>query len=148
MSCMQVSIRAALKLSCTIVLLLGGVAIYAAPARAAASGKYGGSARFTCIPTTVIECVGEGECRPGTAESENLPDFFKVNLQDHTIGTDDKQRLSQIKRIDRTTNDISLYGTEAGRAWVLMIQENTGRMSASVIGNGESFMVFGVCPPP
>jgi hypothetical protein len=34
------------------------------------------SAAFICIPTAVAECVSEEECRPGTAESENLPDFF------------------------------------------------------------------------
>ena len=35
-----------------------------------------------------------------------------------------------------------------GSSWVLMIREKTGRMSASVTGDGESFVIFGVCPLP
>jgi hypothetical protein len=56
--------------------------------------------------------------------------------------------LSLIKRIDRGDGEIILYGSEAERSWVLMIQEKTGKMSAAVTGNGESFVIFGICPPP
>jgi hypothetical protein len=100
-----------------------------------------------CVPTAVAECVAEGECRPSTAESENLPDFFKVDLKARTIRAEDKGRLSPIKRIDRDADQITLYGSEAKRSWVLMIREKTGRMSGSVTGDGESFVIFGVCPP-
>jgi hypothetical protein len=29
-----------------------------------------------------------------------------------------------------------------------MIQEKTGKMSAAITGDGESFVIFGVCPVP
>ena len=38
-------------------------------------------------------------------------------------------------------------GSEAERSWVLMIEEKTGKMSAAVTGDGESFAIFGICPP-
>jgi hypothetical protein len=101
--------------------------------------------RLCGVPTAVAECVAEGECRPGTAQSENLPDFFKVDLKAKTIRAEDKGRLSPIKRIDRDADQITLYGSEAERSWILMIREKTGRMSASVRGDGESFVIFGVC---
>jgi hypothetical protein len=94
------------------------------------------------------ECVAEGECRPGTAESENLPDFFKIDLKAKTVRAENKGRLSLIKRIDRGDGEIILYGSEAERSWVLMIQEKTGKMSAAVTGDGESFAIFGICPTP
>jgi hypothetical protein len=136
-----------MKLRRTLAILLAAAVLCLSPHTANTAGKYG-SVPFFCVPTAVTECVSEGECRPGTAESENLPDFFKIDLSGKTIAAKDKGRLSPIERIDRSANEITLYGTESGRAWVLMIQEKTGRMSASVTGDGESFVIFGVCPPP
>jgi hypothetical protein len=69
--------------------------------------------------------VSSGECRPGTAESENLPDFFRIDLKAKAVSKD-KGRLSAIKRIDRGDGEIILYGSEAQRFWVLMIREKTG----------------------
>jgi hypothetical protein len=145
---LHASTKALRKLRSGTSLLLGAAGLCLAPYAAKAAGKYDGSAPFVCVPTAITECVSEGECRPGTAESENLPDFFKVDLREKTIGSKDKARLSPIKRIDRSANQITLYGTEADRSWVLMIWEKTGRMSGSVTGEGESFLIFGVCPLP
>jgi hypothetical protein len=33
-------------------------------------------------------------------------------------------------------------------AWVMMIQETTGKMSATITGDGESFVIFGICTIP
>jgi hypothetical protein len=136
-----------MKLLTAVALFIAvGVCLEAHPVDAA--GKYDGSVPFLCVPTAVAECVAEGECRPGTAESENLPDFFKVDLKEKSIRAEDKGRLSPIKRIDRNADQITLYGSEADRSWTLMIREKTGRMSRSVTGDGESFVIFGVCPLP
>jgi hypothetical protein len=97
-------------------------------------------------PNIVIECASTGECRPGTPQSNNLPDFFKVNLKEKTIGSEEKKRVSPIKEMDRSNNELTLYGSESGHSGILMIRENTGRMSASITGDGESFVIFGICP--
>jgi len=144
----RTSIPVAMKLPGAIAIVLGMIGLCMMPYTADAAGKYDGSTPFLCVPTAVSECVADGECRPGTAESENLPDFFKVDLKAKTIRAEDKGRLSAIKRIDRSDGEITLYGSEAARFWILMIREKTGRMSASVNGDGESFVIFGVCPLP
>jgi hypothetical protein len=41
---------------------------------------------------------------------------------------------------------VTAKGSEAERSWVLMIEEKTGKMSAVVTGDGESFAIFGICP--
>jgi hypothetical protein len=137
-----------MKLLSAIAVLFIAVGVCLEPSPADAAGKYDGSVPFLCVPTAVAECVADGECRPGTAESENLPEFFKVDLKAKTIRAEDKGRLSPIKRIDRGDGEIILYGSEAERAWVLTIREKTGKMSASVTGDGENFVIFGVCPVP
>lgn len=137
-----------MKLLSAIAVLFITVGVCLEPYSADAAGKYDGSVPFLCVPTAVAECVAEGECRPGTAESENLPDFFKIDLKAKTVRAEDKGRLSLIKRIDRGDGEIILYGSEAERSWVLMIQEKTGKMSAAVTRDGESFAIFGICPAP
>jgi hypothetical protein len=72
--------------------------------------------------------------------------FFQGRSKSQTIRAEDKGRLSPIKQIDRDADQITLYGSEAQRSWILMIREKTGRMSASVTGDGETFVIFGVCP--
>jgi len=67
-----------MKLLSAIAVLFITVGVCLEPYPADAAGKYDGSVPFLCVPTAVAECVAEGECRPGTAESENLPDFFKI----------------------------------------------------------------------
>ena len=104
-------------MSGTTVTLIGLIGLCLTPCAGQAASKYDGSTPFVCVPTAVAECVSEGECRPGTAESENLPDFFKVDLKAKTIRAEDKGRLSPIKRIDRAADQITLYGSEAKRSW-------------------------------
>jgi len=137
-----------MKLLSAIAVLFITIGVCLKPHPADAAGKYDGSVPFLCVPTAVAECVADGECRPGTAESENLPDFFKIDLKAKTVRAEDKGRLSPIKRIDRGDGEIILYGSEAGRSWVLMIHEKTGKMSAAVTGDRESFAIFGICPAP
>ena len=140
--------RVGLSLKGVAAMLLALTGLSLLPNSAGATSKYDASKPFLCVPTAVAECIADGDCRPSTAQSENLPDFFKVDLKDKSVGAQEKGRQSVIERIDRKDNEITLYGTEAGRSWVLMISERTGRMSASVIGDGQSYVVFGVCPSP
>src|SRR5277367_5469881 len=134
-----------MKLFKTVAILLGTVVLCLASYTAEAADKYDGSVPFVCVPTAVAACVADGRCRTGTAETENLPDFFVIDLKAKTVRAEDKGRQSPITQIDRAKDEIILYGKEADRGWVLMIQEKTGKMSASVTGNGESFVFFGVC---
>jgi hypothetical protein len=90
-----------MKLLSALAVLFITVGVCLNPYPADAAGKYDGSVPFLCVPTAVAECVAEGECRPGTAESENLPDFFKIDLKAKTVRAEEKGRLSLIKRIDR-----------------------------------------------
>ena len=136
------------KLRDVTALLLGTIGLCLTPYAVDAAGKYDGSVPFLCVPTAVAECVADGDCRPGTAQSENLPDFFRIDLKAKTVRAEDKGRVSPIGRIERAAGEIILHGSEARRSWVLMIQEKTGRMSASVTSDGASYAIFGVCPQP
>jgi hypothetical protein len=79
-----------MKLPGAIIMLIGLIGLCLTPCAGEAASKYGESRPFLCVPTAVAECVADGKCRPGTAESENLPDFFKVDLKAKTIRPEDK----------------------------------------------------------
>lgn len=137
-----------MKLIGSITILLGAAALCLVPLSAWAAEKYDGSVPFVCVPTAVAECVPDGECRTGTAESENLPDFFRVDLKHKVIRAEGAARQSPIKEINRADGELSLYGSQARRSWILIIREKTGKMSGSITGDGVSFVIFGVCPAP
>lgn len=130
--------------------LIGAIGLCVASQSARAADQYDGSKPFVCVPTAVAECVSSGKCRSGTAESENLPDFFRIDLKAKMVHAEGvgEGRKSPIKEIHRSKGELSLYGAQNQRAWILIIQEKTGRMSASITGNGVSFVIFGVCPTP
>jgi hypothetical protein len=78
-----------MKLLSAIAVLFIAVGVCLEPYPADAAGKYDGSVPFLCVPTAVAECVADGECRPGTAESENLPEFFEIDLKAKTVRAED-----------------------------------------------------------
>lgn len=122
------------------------VAVVFTPRSSSAAEKLNSAAPLVCVPTTVWECGNEGDCGRGTAQSENLPQFFTININAKTLASGDKGRLSTIERVSRNGDKTVLYGADAGvRSWVVIINMQTGNMSASVTGDGESFVIYGVC---
>ena len=96
-------------------MLFAGIGLCLAPCLSEAAGKYDGSAPFVCVPTAVAQCSANSDCRPDTAESVNLPDFFKIDLRAKSIRAEDQGRQSPIKLIQRVDGELSLYGSEAGQ---------------------------------
>jgi len=113
----------------------------------AAGKKLDTSNPFICVPTAVSECGISGDCLRGTAESENLPQVFKIDLNAKTIRSD-QGRQSSIEKVTRAHGKIVLSGGEADRAWNVLISENTGSMTGAVTGDGVSFALFGICLAP
>jgi hypothetical protein len=61
-----------MKLLTAVAALFIAAGVCLEPYPVDAASKYDGTVPFLCVPTAVAECVAEGECRPGTAESENF----------------------------------------------------------------------------
>ena len=135
-----------MKLVSLFVALLTVAAVYA-PRSAIAAGKLDPATPFTCVPTTVWECGDDSNCERGTARSEHLPEFFTIDVNAKTLGTNEKGRQSTIERVNRNGDGTVLYGADGPRSWVVNINMKTGNLSASVTGDGESFVIYGVCLP-
>jgi hypothetical protein len=116
-----------------------------APNPAGAAGKHDGSTPLLCVPIGVTECGAEGECKRGTAESVNLPQFIRVDLKAMTIRSEEQKRESPIKTVEHMNGKLILQGTQGERGWTMLIAEDSGRLSATVAAEGEGFVVFGAC---
>jgi len=122
-------------------------AVVFAPNSARAARKLNDADPFVCVPTTVWECGSEGDCERGTAQSENLPQFFTIDINAKTLGAGEKGRQSTIERVTRSGATTVLSGADGSRSWVVNVNLQTGSLSAGVTGDNESFVIYGVCLP-
>jgi hypothetical protein len=115
-----------------------------------AAATYDGSVPLICALIEVIDCAPGADCRHGSPESVNLPQFVKLNFTEKTLSTTEaaqKQRSTPIKNIEQFEGRMILLGVEGGRAWSLIIAKETGKMSATVADDEVGFVVFGACTP-
>lgn len=114
----------------------------------AAKGKYDGSVPLLCAPIEIIECGVEGQCAAATAESVNIPQFFKINVKKKMISaTGESGRNAPIKNFEHNNGKMIIQGSQGGRGWTMIISQETGKVSASVAGDQYGFVVFGACTP-
>jgi hypothetical protein len=137
--------RDTVRILVQVGMLLAASSLCLVPSPAGAAGKHDGSTPLLCVPIGITECGAEGECKRGTTESVNLPQFIRVDLKAMTIRSEEQKRESPIKTVEHMNGKLILQGTQGERGWTMLIDEDTGRLSATVIADGEGFVVFGAC---
>jgi hypothetical protein len=114
------------------------------------AGDFDGSQTLLCATIKAIECGPEGECIHGTAESVNLPQFFKVDFKNKMITAAKEsvnKRTSRIKSKERLDGKLILQGMREELAWSMAISEQSGKMVITASGEQVAFVVFGACTP-
>jgi hypothetical protein len=113
------------------------------------AASYDGSVPLLCTAMTVLECEDIGECQRRTAMSVGLPPFLIVDFDKKLVRAPEQYggQTSALKNLERLNARIVLHGGEEGRGWTIVIDEDTGTMSAAVAGNQVGFVVFGACIP-
>ncbi len=109
-----------------------------------------GSTRFLCAATQVTRCYARGDCESGPPWKWNMPSFVQVDLDKKTLHTPPasaEQRRSPITSLERDDGQIFLQGTENGRAFSLVIVEETGLASLAVALDGITVSIFAACTP-
>jgi hypothetical protein len=129
----------------TLFVLLFATPVVLAAGSASAAGKLDSAAPLLCVPTTVWECGLDGDCTRGTARSENLPEYFAIDIKAKTLHAEEKGRESTIERVNSVGDRTVLYGQDGISPWVVMINLQTGNLTASVTGDEESFVINGIC---
>ena len=62
-----------------------------------------------------------------------------------TIRSEEQKRNRPSSTVDHMDGKLILQGTQGQRGWTMLIDEDTGRLSATVTADGEGFVVFGAC---
>jgi len=109
-----------------------------------------GADKLLCTPAQATRCLAEGDCEIGPPWNWNIPQFIEVDLGQKMLKTtkaSGENRVTPIKNLERDSGKIFLQGIESGRAFSLVIDEETGFLSAAVAADGVATAIFGACTP-
>ncbi len=110
------------------------------------SAAIDGSGPVLCALISPLECGTEEGCQPTTLETLDLPTFIRVDFASNTIsGTrSGEEKTVPVQHLARKDGAIFLQGVQQ-RAWSIVINEETGKMSLTASGGREAFVIFGAC---
>lgn len=127
-----------------ISVLLGGLMVPAA----APAAPMDGSVPMLCALSSVVECSRLGDCERQAAEAAEVPPFVRVDVPQRVLGSIDGARTSPIAAVQRANGRLMLQGTQNSRVWGVVINEETGRMSATVGEDDGALVLTGACIAP
>jgi hypothetical protein len=115
----------------------------AASGAAAADSMFDGTKPLICASREVVDCTPGETCDKGLPEEMGAPVFLTIDFAKKVITG--PKRTSRITLIEKTDAQITLYGFEIGMGWTTVIDRETGRMTATLAGKDQAFIIFGAC---
>ncbi len=119
------------------------------------ASDFDGSKTLVCANQLVNECLPAQRCRIVAPQSVNLPNFFNVDTANkvltgkHDGGIDASTPIERSEHLDGKLilqgGDDGIEGVADGTGWTMVIDENNGKMSMTVAGNGYVVVAFGAC---
>ncbi|MGB8712512.1 MAG: hypothetical protein WCD50_05230 [Onishia taeanensis] len=128
---------------CLILPVLGSTAV-----------AFEEEAPIFCAIRDVNDCGANYPCVEVSPESVALPDFFEVDLGNNMISSVGSANIATtpIERTERLNGKLILQGGDAsgnnprgGVGWTLSVDEESGKMVLSGVGDGFALVVFGSC---
>jgi hypothetical protein len=131
----------------SLLLALGTAAGLGCAAIASAAG-FDGSQDLLCAPTDLAQCDETARCERVSPSEVDLPPFIRVDFaKKRLMSLADPPRETPIDTVHQHEGSTILQGAQNGRAWSLVIDHATGRMTGSVADDEGAFAVFGACTP-
>ena len=127
---------------CFLVAALSSTAVLA--------DNVAGTDRLLCSTLRAVECWQDGDCADLPPGDLNVPQFVQVDLAAKRISTtpaSGENRATPIRIVERAGGRIVAQGYENGRAFSLVIHEETGRASIAAASDERSVVVFAACTP-
>ena len=133
-----------------ILALLTFLCVFIMPFQVFA-GDFDGSKPLLCAVIRTIECGPDGECKHVTAEHIDIPQFLRIDFEKKIISSTPEAgpvRTTKIKNMYREEGKLILQGVQKGKAWNMVINEVTGKVTLSASDDQAGFVVFGACTTP
>src|SRR5262245_47886386 len=126
--------------------LVIGIGFVGLAAIAAGADNFDGSRVLICAPVQAFDCEAGEDCAKGLPEEVGAPAFMRIDVPNKAvIGP---KRTSPILLADKTDTQLLLQGTEFGYGWVIALDRETGKMTATLANHENVFVLFGACTVP
>ncbi|HYA76119.1 MAG TPA: hypothetical protein VED83_04350 [Burkholderiaceae bacterium] len=110
---------------------------------ASAAAEFDGSKAIICAPTEAMDCSPGAVCARGMPDEIGAPAFIRIDFSKKVvIGP---KRSTPIIAIEKNDAQILLLGSELGFAWSIAIDQQDGRMSATLTDHEGAYVLFGPC---
>lgn len=129
---------------------LGGwaVALLLVAAGPGRAGDFDGSKALLCAPSDAQRCTPTSPCERVVLAEVDVPAFIRIRFDKKRLESlGPEPRTSAIENLRVVDGQTILQGAELGRAWSLLVDHATGRMSASAADAEGAFVLFGACTP-
>ena len=109
-----------------------------------ANAAFDSSKPLVCAIVEVFDCDVQFECDRVNANSVNLPDIFRMDIQKKEMSGAD--RSTKIQHLTHEEGRVILHGTsENGRGWSVSLSESTGKFTGAVAADEFGLLIFGSC---
>jgi hypothetical protein len=111
----------------------------------ASASDFDGSKLLICATVEATDCAAGEACTKGRPDDIGAPKFLRIDFaQKMIVGP---KRTTPIVSIDKSNNQILLQGMELGYAWTLVLNQEDGTMTVTMVNREEVFVLFGSCTP-
>ena len=124
------------------------VSICTLAASSALADSIANADKLLCSTSRVVVCFEDGECVESLPWELNIPQFVVIDTKKKTISTtkaSNENRSTPIRTLQRDGGLVIFQGIEQGRAFGVVIDEESGLLTGSVARDGMSVSVFGAC---
>jgi len=112
---------------------------------AAAAADFDGSRAIICAPIEAMDCSPGAVCTRGTPDDIGAPAFMRIDFgKKVVIGP---KRSTPIVSIEKDETQVVIQGYELGYGWAIAVDQQDGRMSATLTNREGAFVLFGPCTP-
>jgi len=111
----------------------------------AEAADFDGSRLLLCAPVEAKSCAPTESCSNATPGMLGAPKFLRIDFQNQVvIGP---QRTSPIRLMEKGQSELLLLGTELGFAWTIVLDQESGDLSATLSDRDGTIVLFGSCTP-
>jgi hypothetical protein len=106
--------------------------------------------RFLCSAVQATRCSAHGECTSGPPWNWQFPQFLEIDLKQAVLTTtaaSGENRSTPVLHKERAEGRIVLQGTQQGRAFSMVIDEESGQAAVAIAREGMTVTVFAACTP-
>jgi len=115
-----------------------------------AADPLGDAEAFLCTAMDVRTGAPDEDCMRTSAWALNVPPFIEVDLARRELRTTEasrENRSTPIKHLESDEGFHYVQGVEGGRAFSMVVNRETGRLTVSVARAELSVNAFGQCTP-